>query len=66
MLMRIICAWIKFLEKKHNARAIEVDGDFKVVPMTCETCFYKDSDETKYCPTSSSVGCTTWKYKETK
>jgi len=64
MLMRVIYAWIKFLEEKHNARAIEVDGDFKVVSMICETCLYIDSDKTKYCPTPSSVGCSTWKHKE--
>lgn len=66
MLMRVIYAWIKFLEEKYNARAIEADGVFKVVPMICETCLYKDGDETKYCPTPSSVGCPTWKYKEEK
>ena len=66
MLMRVIYAWIKFLEEKYNARAVEVNGDFKVVPMICGTCFYENSDKTKHCPTSSSVGCFKWKHKETK
>ena len=66
MLMRVIYAWIKFLEEKYNARAIEVDGDFKVVSMGCETCFHKYTSKTKLCTTSSSVGCHHWAYKEEK
>jgi hypothetical protein len=66
MLMRVKYAWIKFLEEKYNARAVEVNGDFKVVPMTCETCLYKNSDKTKHCQASSSVGCHEWKHKEAK
>lgn len=66
MLMRVIYAWIKFLEKKYNARAVEVNGDFKVVSMICETCFYIYTDKTKYCKTPTSTGCPEWKHKETK
>ncbi|MCK4786241.1 MAG: hypothetical protein KAV87_20960 [Desulfobacteraceae bacterium] len=66
MFMRVNLAWIEYLEEKHNAKAVEVDGVFKVVSMICETCAYKNSDETKYCPTPSSVGCSKWKHEETK
>ena len=66
MLTPIVVAWIKFLEKKYNAKAVKVKGKFEVVEMICETCFYKDSGETKYCATPNSVGCGTWKLKEAK
>ena len=66
MLMKTIFAWIEYLQELHNAKAVEVDGVYKVVPMICETCFYIESDKTKHCPTPSSVGCSTWKHKETK
>ncbi|MBW2644589.1 MAG: hypothetical protein JRE23_00165 [Deltaproteobacteria bacterium] len=66
MLTPIVVAWIEFLQKEHNAKAVKVNGVFKVVPMTCETCLHKYTSDTKLCTTSSSVGCPTWKHKETK
>lgn len=66
MFMRVNLAWIEYLEEKHNAKAVEVDGVFKVVSMECETCCFKYTDKTKNCSTPNSVGCTTWKYEETK
>ena len=66
MLTPIVVAWIEYSQEKHNAKAVKVNGKFKIVPMICETCLYKDSDETKFCPTPNSVGCPTWEHKETK
>ena len=66
MLTPIVVAWIEYLQEKHNAKAVQVDGVYKVVSMICETCFYIESDKTKYCPTPSSAGCGTWKHKEAK
>ena len=59
-------AWIEFLKKIHNAKAVNVNGVFKVVPMTCENCFHRYNFKTKLCSTASSVGCDDWEYKEAK
>ena len=66
MLTPIVVAWIEYFQEQYNAKAVKVNGKFKVVQMICENCFYKYSGETKHCATPNSTGCPTWKFKEAK
>ena len=66
MLLRVIYAWFEFLEKHFNAKAVEINGIYKVVPILCENCYFKYTAKTKNCSTPNSVGCPHWKHKEAK
>lgn len=55
MFVRVVIAWIKFMEEHCNAKAVEIDGVFKVVPVRCGNCSFKNTNKTKHCTPSSSV-----------
>ena len=62
-MLRIIYAWIRFLEKEFRAKVVEVDGKYEVVLVTCENCKLKGSERSKKCLNGRSQGCTEFIYK---
>lgn len=63
-MLRIIIAWINFLEKEFRAKAVLIDGKYVVVRILCSDCRFKGSDKTKRCWDGTSQGCDEFIYKD--
>lgn len=56
-------ALIKYIEKRDNARMIEVLGGFIMVRKTQNNCKHKGTGHHKYCDSGVNLTCEHWKFK---